>query len=400
MEAPLDDVLKQWVEYQEANGIKQQTDAWHVARVATIGGSSMATIQGINPYSSIERLIKERLGLEKFNGDIKPQWGNLFEDVIKRFVEHRLQCTIRGEDLYILGRPGTSYSPDGLAEVNRKEVLKLCVNYDDDDCRAYPAREIALMEFKCPYSRLPNGSAPKYYVPQVLMGLDLLNLPTLGIYVEGVFRRCTWDQLGINNSCDATLVPRTSGDAQGYGINGFYIDRTVLAKTSAPTLQLFGRYLENYVEYGDATNEYMCNDLGDCPVDLFTMIMAGMDRRLISVRYYPIYYTEGCEEALDADLASHTEYCRAGDHINIGILPWKIFRADFHVIDKQHNYLDKWYPLICEIVGVITICRDLPPAEQEKIISTFCGPDTEHGKASKGKRVYQRPAQPTGFSDD
>lgn len=396
MEESLDDKLRHWVEYQEANGIKQQTEAWHIARQATIGGSSMATIQGINPYSSVEHLIRERLGLAKFNGDIKPQWGNLFEDVLKRFVEWKLGCTIRGEDLYVLGKPGTSYSPDGLAEVNRTEVLKNCVHYDPDDFRAYPAREIALMEFKCPYNRIPSGAAPKYYVPQVLMGLDLLDLPTLGIYVEAVIRRCSWDQLGFNNEYDNKLVAKSSGNVQAYGICGFYIDRTVLKKSPVPTLNLFGRYLEHFVEYGDTTNEYMCNDLGDSPVDLFTMIMDAMDKRLISIKYYGMYFS--AEGDPDVDLAAHTEFCRAGDHINIGILPWKIFRADFHIIDKIPDYLAKWYPMICDIVNVITICRELPPEEQDKIISAYCGTVAGHSKSCT--KIYKRAPQPTGFSDD
>jgi hypothetical protein len=388
----LDDKLRAWVENLEINGIKQQTDAWHVARMATIGGSSMATIQGINPYATIGRLIRERLGLAKFAGDIKPQWGNLFEDILKRFVEHILSCTIRGEDLYVLGRPGTSYSPDGLAVVSRAQVLKRCIGYDPDDFRAYPREEIALMEFKCPYSRLPNGTAPKYYVPQVLMGLDLLQLPTFGIYVEAVIRRCTWDQCGLNDSCDTTLVARTSGNVQAFGVTGFYIDREVLAATKYPTIDILGRYREHYITPGDNTNMYQCNDLGDCPVDLFTMIMDAMDKRLVTIRHYGIYYTD-CTEGLDADLAAHTEFCRESNHINFGILPWKIFRVDFHTIDKIEGYLEKWYPIISEIVNVINICRDLPPEEQEKIIAAKYGVDAP-------KKAYVPRPQPVGFSDD
>jgi hypothetical protein len=395
MDGTLDDKLRRWVEYQEINGIKQQTAEWHVARTATIGGSSIATIQGINPYSSVENIIRERLGLEKFKSDIKPQWGNLFEDVLKRFVEHKLNCTIRGEDLYVLGRPGTSYSPDGLAVVSRTDVLKHCVNNDPDDFRAYPAEEIALMEFKCPFNRIPNGTAPKYYVPQVLMGLDLLEIPTVGIYVEAVIRRCTWEQLAWNDSCDVTLVPKLSGHISSMGICGFYIDRATLTKTSVPTINLFGRYLEYYVEYGDDKNQYMCNDLGESPVDLFTLIMDAMDKRLISVRYYGMYYG-AAEEALDADMAAHTEFCRESSHINIGILPWKIFRADFHIIDKICDYTSKWYATMCEIVGIICVCKDLPASEQEKIISTYC----ESNGCAKKRPYGARQSQPIGFSDD
>lgn len=398
MEKPtedLDQVLAKWVEYLENNGIKQQTAEWHKARQCTIGGSSMATIQGINPYSSVEHLIRERLGLAKFNGDIKPQWGNLFEEVLKKFVEMSLDCIIRGEDLYVLGKPGTSYSPDGLAVVNRQKViakLKTTGGFSDDAVTNYPPQEIALMEFKCPYNRIPNGSVPKYYVPQVLMGLDLLQLPTFGIFVEAVIRRCTWEQLGYTRDYDNSLVARSSGDLPlAYGIVGFYIDRAALAATTVDTATLFAEYTKHYVEYGDKSNQYFCNDLGEAPPDLFIRIMSAMDRRLISIKYFELY-TEIDNTVVDADLANHTEYCRVGDHINIGILPFKIFRADFHIIDKIPGYLDPWYKVISEIVNIIAICKELPPPEQEKIIASYCGTEIKVKQHSK--------SQPTGFSDD
>lgn len=407
MEEDLDTKLAEWVAFLEANGIKQQTEDWHIARQCTIGGSSMATIQGINPYSSVEHLIRERLGLAKFAGDIKPQWGNLFEDVLKRFVENSLGCIIRGEDLYVIGKPGTSYSPDGLAAVNRSIVLEKVsknlkqsrnVGFSDDAPdipKTYPAKEIALMEFKCPYNRIPSGDVPKYYVPQVLMGLDLLQLPTFGIFVEAVIRRCTWEQLGYNKLYDTTLVPRSSGDLPlSYGIIGFYIDRTVLQTTKVNTAKLFTEYKDHFVEYGDITTDYMCNDLGEAPPALFTLIMSAMDQRLISIKYFGLYEGGGNETSLDNDLAEHTQYCRNSNHINIGILPFKIFRADFHIIDKIPGYLSQWYPTICEIVNIISICKELPPQEQDKIIAEYCGSTTPLTKS------YHSKSQPVGFSDD
>lgn len=395
MEDNLDVKLSTWVAFSEANGIKQQTPDWHAARQCTIGGSSLATIQGMNPYSSVEHLIRERLGLAEFNGDIKTQWGNLFEDVLKKFVEKSLECTIRGEDLYILGKPGTSYSPDGLAVLSRNTVLEKVSKhgFSDDIPGIYPAKEIALMEFKCPYSRIPSGTVPKYYVPQVLMGLDLLELPTFGIFVEAVIRRCTWEQLGYNTLYDTTLVSRSSGDLPlAYGIVGFYIDPTVLLSTKFDATRLFSEYKSHFVEYGDNTNEYMSNDLGGAPPSLFTLIMSAMDKRLISIKYFNLHDGADNETLLNNDLAEQSQFCSAGNHINIGILPFKIFRADFHIIDKIPDYLSQWYPTICKIVNVISSCKNLPLEEQNKIIADYCGTST--------LKCYHSKSQPVGFSDD
>jgi hypothetical protein len=394
MEEDLESILKKWVEFLEENGIKQQTAEWHIARKCTIGGSSMATIQGINPYSSVADLIRERLGLAKFNSDIKPQWGNLFEDVLKRFVEHDLDCTIRGEDLYVLGPPGSSYSPDGLAVVNRNAVIKKTFqNGFSDDVAEYPVREVALMEFKCPYSRIPNGTVPKYYVPQVLMGLDLLNLPSFGIFVEAVIRRCSWEQLDHNPLYDRTLVPRSSGNTPlAYGFNGFYIDRNTLQATTVDTGALFEAYRAHFGTYGDDSNDYLSNDLGESPPSLFTLLMAAMDKKLVSIRYSGIYYGPDREDEINNDLQEFHQFCKSSNHIVLGVLPWKIFRADYHIIEKIPGYLDKWYETICGITDVIKKCEGKTPEEQNCIIDQFCG-ETPAPK-------YKSRSQPTGFSDD
>lgn len=415
-------LLQQWVQYRETNGIKQQTAEWHTARAYTIGGSSMATIQGINPYASIYDLISERIGMSKFRGDIKPQWGNLFEDVIKRFVEYSTKTTILGEDLYVLGPPGTSYSPDGLAVINHANIIanEEMADFSDEFVKT-PLRkgsEIVLLEFKCPYNRIPAGYVPKYYIPQVKMGLDLLNLPTIGLFVEAVIRRCTWDQLGYNPEYDKTLVNKSSGKYPlAYGIIGFYINRSVLnehnksAHLKKLADDMIAKYTEQYVEYGANTNEYLCNDLGESHEELFRLIMASMDRRLIQIQYYPMYHVNvdnpdqaatelANAEKLDADMALHTQFCSIDDHINIGILPWKLFRADYHYVTKEPGYLDKWLPLITDIVSIIKICSDATPELRHDIIMKFLEELKDKNMNSIGKSAYRSKAQvPTGFSD-
>src|SRR5271166_1907671 len=185
MEIVLMQQLRDWVTEKEKNGIKQHSRKWK--KRITFGGSVIATIQGKNPYSNIYKMLSEKIGLSAFEQSIAPQWGNLFEDVIKRYVEFDKKCTILGEDLYIEGPgDGTSYSPDGLT------VLNVVFDYGfDDEIKTINEHLIVLMEYKCPYSRIPSGNPPEYYIPQVKMGLDLLKLPRIGLFVEGVFRRCS-----------------------------------------------------------------------------------------------------------------------------------------------------------------------------------------------------------------
>lgn len=416
--------LREWIAEKERNGIKQHGSKWLQAKVFTIGGSSLATIMGKNPYATIPRMLGEKIGLFKFVSDIKPQWGNLFEDVIKRYVEFDRGCEIYGEDLYVEGSPGTSYSPDGLA------VMDVIDDYHFEEdtfiqtpdglkketrivIKSVPKTTIVLIEFKCPYSRIPSGSPPDYYIPQVKMGLDLLDIPSVGLFIEGVFRRCTWEQLGNNPLFDRTLVPKSSGRLPlAYGIIGFYFDANCYEKQlkklsdnetknqnerdkDVATLVeqkniLWSAYIDQYIEFGDDTNDYMCNDLGESTPELFKLIMDAYDKKILIpwygvVKYVdsnaitnngksspevvaeklaklniatPTYSESEGVESMNDDLINYTKFCASSGFVNLGILPWKLFRVDYNFIQKEVGYLRPWIPKIQEIIEVVRRCLD------------------------------------------
>jgi hypothetical protein len=436
----LKEKLAEWVREKEQNGVLQHSRDWELARIFRIGGSSLGTIQGLNRFSSVYKLIGERIGIFKFVGGIPLQWGNLFEDVIKRFVEHDRGCEILGEDLYVECHSDMSYSPDGLAvmDIVDEYMFEEETYVDTPNGRerrvemvvtAVPKTAIVLVEFKCPYSRLPSGSIPESYVSQVKMGLELLEVASVGLYIEGVFRRCTWEQLGNNPLFDRTLVPKSSGRLPlAYGIIGFYIDRVALdayiAKTRADpqkiTLdqlvekirKLYTAYKDYYVEAGNETNEYMSNDLGDSPPELFELIMDAYDKKIVNVWYGEItpvdsnivsnngkatpddiakkleqlnidtpQYTEdeGAKSANES-LSAYTEFCTANKYTNFGILPWKLFRIDYHFIQKDTNYLKPWIPKIQEIIGVVRKC--LAPENvdiKSNIFNSYVNKSTSEG---------------------
>jgi hypothetical protein len=432
--------LAQWVKDKEQNGIRQHDPGWDLARLRRIGGSSLGTIQGLNRFSNIGKLIGERIGIYKFVGGIPLQWGNLFEEVIKQFVEHDRGCEILGEDLYVECHSDMSYSPDGLAVMDiideymfeeetyvdtptgREKRVEMVVT-------EVPKTAIVLAEFKCPYSRLPNGAVPESYVSQVKMGLELLEVASVGLYAEGVFRRCTWEQLGNNPLFDRTLVPKSSGRLPlAYGIIGFYIDKVALdayiAKTRVDphkitpeqliekTRKLITEYKEHYVEAGNETNEYMSNDLGESPPDLFKLIMDAYDSKIIKVWYgkitpvdanivssngkatpddiakkleqlnidSPQYTEEDGAQLANESLSAYTEFCTTNKYTNLGILPWKLFRVDYHFIQKENNYLKPWIPKIQEIIGVISKCLDPANASiKSNIFNSYINKSTSEG---------------------
>ena len=276
--ANLKGFLTKWVAEKSANGISQHSEKWHEARKFTIGGSSMPTIQGVNPFTNIRSLISQRIGLSKFVSSIQPQWGNLFEEIIKRVVEKEMNCEILGEDLFIEGPNGLTYSPDGLAVVARPAFNSVAGGFSDDSpLSSFTSEEcIALFEFKCPFSRIPGSYVPKYYVPQVKMGLEIIDIANHGVFVEGVFRRCSLGDLGYNEKYDKTLVAKSAGLMPlAFGFIIFSLHSQEMR--SSPELIEAARFLETIDGFTDETNSPV--DLGAAPVPFFTRIMDLYDKK-------------------------------------------------------------------------------------------------------------------------
>ena len=426
VECPLEAQLAEWVTEQNKNGIKQRSAEWHTARQYTVGGSTMATIQGLNPFSSIYKFISERVGLSSFFANIKPQWGNLMEDIITRYVELRLQCRVQGTDFYVLGGENTSYSPDGLAVIDHNLVPGPEEVFEDDVQIAH-GRQITLLEFKCPYSRLPGGYVPKYYKPQVLMGLDLLEIPTIGLYIEAVIRRCKWEDLGNNPRCDTTLVDKCAGDISSMGILGFFLHPEKIAdsmkagkksqeQVAEPKFdcrpdvnfdsefQVVKEYLEHppvdidpesysiltfirdyalAYEIGYAGNDYQCNDLGDASPELFTSMMHLVDKGIITAVYYEVHLPTEDLGTLDIELQAQSDKTKELSVFNIGILPWKMFQVDFHQIEKVPNYIDPWRDVIKLIITAIEECKGKRNSVKREIIEKYVKLISERGGIQK-----------------
>lgn len=366
--------LKAWVLEKEQNGIKQHDPAWLAAKINTIGGSSMGTVEGKNPYSSVATLISEKIGVSKFETNIKPQWGNLFEDVIKRYIEHDKKCEILGEDLYVEGPPGVAYSPDGLAVM---EVVECEIVEEESDGSVYMVSKkttktaTVLLEFKCPYSRIPTGTPPPYYVSQVQMGLDVLEPPTIGLLAEALFRKCTWDTLGNSPEFDKSLGQRKTGkNPLAFGVMGFYHDGTVPIPP-----ELSAAYLEYYAEFGDSANDFTSADLGEAPAELFTLIMSAYDAKVLSPWYGPIIYSGGAGSDSQYKVAEFEAFVREKNYINFGIFPWKLFQVYYSYIKKEQNFLARWLPKIREILAVVKSCNEAATdAEKRRIYLRYTTP--------------------------
>src|SRR3990167_11032995 len=172
----LDDLIKLFVQLHA--GMKQRDSSWYTAIGTTVGGSELAAIMGINPYSSFLDVVDTKIsildcGNGNWNGGNEAcWWGVLFEDIIGVYTEINLGSPLHGDEICVQAIAGHRNSPDGYI------VGKFYLENDefhlwttDMDPLIETFQMIVLLEFKCPLTRKPNGSIPKHYVPQVLSGL-------------------------------------------------------------------------------------------------------------------------------------------------------------------------------------------------------------------------------------
>jgi hypothetical protein len=319
----------------EENGVKQGTPEWLKSRMGRIGGSSVSVfMDGYNPFKDKYKFVMESLGIKKFISDIKPQWGNLFEDVFCEYVEHDKKCKILGTDMFYPDEEGIfAYSPDGLAMIESQ----LCGGNKGAE------KEAILLEFKCPYSRDPNGKIPSYYTPQVLMGLDMIKIADRGLYAEAVIRRCSILDLQFNNKRDFTLIPTPKDTAKksfdaplALGLIAFYTndlgDNDNQSKFLADILSI-------YKEFS------LDNDLGILQPEYFYKMMHLFNDKRIRVKYGEVIVQHfGQNVELNTELGNglkrtYTSFGEINEAI-IGVLPYKIFRVDYHVVERKEGYLD------------------------------------------------------------
>lgn len=342
------EILENWVNKIEKNGLKQGTDEWLQARQYRIGGSSVSVFTGYNPFKSKVDFALDSLKITKFEPNIKPQWGNLFEDVICSYVEMTLGCEALGTNMFYPDEEGIfAYSPDGLALIKNKTTGE---------------EKITLLEFKCPYNRIPNGKVPPYYIPQVLMGLDMIKIAEQGLYIEGVFRRCCYGDLRFNSMRDMTLVdvPKRpyKNPPLAIGVIVFYCESLeILNGPNMENLEFSNALMLTYREFS------IKNDLGILPPRLFIALMHLFDKKIVKVmRGKPL--TQFFQTAKD-DIRSFKTEIEKNGWFPIGVLPWKLFQCDFHYIAKQEGYLDNIRESAIEMITFLNSVKHLTP-EQKK----------------------------------
>lgn len=276
----------------------QGTEQWLRSRIHTIGGSEMSTILGQNKYQGLKDLVGTKLGVPsyRFNGNIATRWGKLFEDVIRQYTEFMLDCKIsetgsipgyQNEDGIVL----QSYSPDGLGlayiakiknMIDRSSTTYLGTKASDNPefksiCksalrkfRTSKNKEnkmlLTLFEFKCPYRAMPHGDVPEHYISQPKTGLCTISMMEFGLFMQGIFRKCSIKEFEVNNLYDKDLHtsyrPVTYGDPITAGFIGVY-DMSAKFKEEDPLTRILSILIDNDPYAPTDEEPEMFNDILD-----------------------------------------------------------------------------------------------------------------------------------------
>ena len=132
---------------------EQRSEEWLRLRGKMLTASDAATAIGVNPYEKPVDLILKKCGYKKFNGNMATIHGNKWEDVARD-----IYCEKYNEVAHEIGlypHPTIDWlggSPDGVTESGK------------------------LIEIKCPLSRKITPEVPVYYMPQLQLLMEILNL--------------------------------------------------------------------------------------------------------------------------------------------------------------------------------------------------------------------------------
>lgn len=362
----------------------QGTNEWLKLRKKCFGGSEIGTLLGLNPYQKVKQLIANKVGLTKFNGNQYTRWGNIFEEVTVKWLEGLFNTKI----YEFSSLPGFTdrqrFSPDGIG------VFKLkCSDVVKGKVIETIEYIILLLEFKSPACSIPNGITPVHYEPQLMTGLLSVPFSEVGLFVNNMYRKCSYQVLGYNKfydavyhktdkkritvdnpiACGAVMIYQTDEQKKQFAEKFGFISKDTSGKyefsdsdTEDEDIYEFDsddEKCEDPIDYDAPLPELICYtkesiDFGRMKHVNFNEMMKLHDDKLLTLKYTSVvtFYEEIHRvEFLDAQIDKHLEHSKELKKLHkqiyefenslpnfVGILPWKLFKADLNIHLKNSEY--------------------------------------------------------------
>ena len=349
---------------EQYKGLKQRDANWYKLMAVTIGGSELASLMSIsdneefrrlkNPYNSFMDVVKNKLAISRgenpwTGGGEACWWGILFEDVIMSVVEIELGNKVKGDDICVQIIEGHRNSPDGYivaqlvnSSSNSIKLYTTNMNITDDE---YLTSAIALLEFKCPLSRKPDGNIPKHYIPQLWSGLAVSNIASFGIFVDSVFRKCSIDVLGNNTFYD-----------RSYHFRDYPKGISFEEKNKLPSIWELPIAWGIIAVYAPMLGGILAPalDLGKINFTNFNAILEQIDLKNYKVNRSIPWFADGRGNinSINEIQKQMQEQCPDNYYI-IGYLPWKLFYVSYIPIQRRINFLNDIKPLIDQVHAMV-----------------------------------------------
>ena len=132
---------------------EQRSEEWLALRGTMLTASDLASAIGDNPYEKPSDLLLKKCGAVKWGGNAATAHGTLLEPIARDLYD--LRHDQKSHEIGLVQHPVHKWlggSPDGVTESGR------------------------LIEIKCPLTRKITRAVPKYYLPQIQLLLEVLDL--------------------------------------------------------------------------------------------------------------------------------------------------------------------------------------------------------------------------------
>ncbi len=370
----------------EHSGRRQRGSEWYDLMGVTVGGSELAALMGMSPYSKRADIIESKVaslggGSTWRGGGPACWWGVLFEDVIAAYVAVDLGGAVRGDEICVCALPGHRNSPDGFIVAGfcsggPGEPPRLWTTDMPPEARDLPLEPL-LLEFKCPVSRRPTGGVPRQYKPQLWSGLAVSPVARRGLFVDAVFRKCGLLDLGDTPAYDAAYHRAAPSPDWGlplaWGLIGVYapgldappgVRRGWRGAEWAPGdpssdepdadgalagWQVHAAYFGARPRPADLAASAV--DFGDMEPRLFDRALGLINRGRFRVARGPPCFADGRGGALPDVAAAVDAFRRAApaDHWLVGVLPWKLLEVSYAFVDRRPGFAEEIAPLIADV---------------------------------------------------
>jgi putative phage-type endonuclease len=376
---------------------EQGSEEWLKSRLETIGGSEIATIIGLNPYQTIKKLINQKIGLTKFSKAAPLWFGNIMEYTLQQYTEIIFNTKIyeTGSIQYEKSKY-IKYSPDGISVIDKKKLHKILKdehyenhinprsNFDNkhDD---YKDELLILFEFKNPYMRvLKPNEIPIYYKPQPQLGLEVIDICEVSIFIESVFRFCSFNDIILQNNKYNTRYHydkiRYINKPIAYSAFSLYYDKNNHNQEFNNLLGNITHFLQN-----NDIHKYDISNISEYKI--INAIMENIvDHKDIKVLYHDMYINNKADYSKEnKDLYYFDKYNNINkfrsevirkkkdlkenkNNIYLGCFCYKMFNINIQPVFKSDILNENLLNKVEKVINIIKHCNNLNDDNEKKIL--------------------------------